>query len=198
MFDAGQLLSSIQSHHFATAGFFDDELNITELSSQNNLIDFAHQCLNHPTVIQGLTVSVTANIKRLIEKLKIYFPDEDENHLVHGDYDPANILVNKIDDQWKITGILDWEFSFSGSPLFDVANMLRYAHQMPAAFETSFIQGVSTGFMLPQHWRVTIHLMNIISLLDCLSRSPIQQRPNQCADIFSLISYKTHQLESLQ
>ena len=48
MFNAGQLLSNIQSHLFTNAGFFVDELNITELSSQNGLIDFAHQCLNHP------------------------------------------------------------------------------------------------------------------------------------------------------
>ena len=198
MFDAGQLVTSIQSHHFASAGFFDDELNITELSSQNSLIDFAHQCLNHPIVIQGLTVSVTANIKHLIEKFKMYFPDETEHHLVHGDYDPANILVDKIDGQWKITGILDWEFAFSGSSLFDVANMLRYAHKMPTSFEMSFIQGVSTKFTLPQHWRITIHLLNIISLLDCLTRCSIEQRPNQCADISSLISYMTHQLESPQ
>lgn len=140
-------------------------------------------------------MSVTENIKRLIEKLKMYLPDEAEHHLVHGDYDPANILVNKIDGQWKITEILDWEFAFSGSPLFDVANMLRYAHQMPATFETSFIQGVSTRFTLPQHWRITTHLLNMISLLDCLTRCPIEQRPNQRADIYSLISYMIHQLE---
>ena len=125
----------------------------------------------------------------------MYLPDEAEHHLVHGDYDPANILVNKIDGQWKITEILDWEFAFSGSPLFDVANMLRYAHQMPATFETSFIQGVSTRFTLPQHWRITTHLLNMISLLDCLTRCPIEQRPNQRADIYSLISYMIHQLE---
>lgn len=196
MFDAGQLLSNIQSHHFTAAGFFDNELNISELTSKDNYIDFAHQCLKHATVIQCLTISVTENIKGIIEKLNAFLPDDAENHLVHGDFDPANILVNKIDNQWKISGILDWEFAFSGSPLFDVANMLRYAHQMPAVFETSFIQGVSTGFTPPQHWKITTLLLNIISLLDCLTRCPIEQRPNQCADISLLISYMIHQLES--
>jgi Ser/Thr protein kinase RdoA (MazF antagonist) len=61
---------------------------------------------------------------------------------VHGDFDPANILVDKVNDAWSVTGILEWEFAFSGSYLWDVANMLRYAHKMPLEFQNSFIDAL--------------------------------------------------------
>lgn len=89
-------------------------------------------------------------------------------HLVHGDFDPANILVNKVKDVWKVGAILDWEFTFSGSYLWDVANMLRYAHKMPSVFQTSFINALEeSGIDLPDTWSNTIHLLDLLHNL-CL------------------------------
>lgn len=190
MFEAGKLLSKIHDHAFPTPGFFDGDLNILKTSSENEYIEFAQECLRHPNAIECLNADLITNIKRHFLTYQKFLPDENESRLVHADYDPANILVDIVDGEWKITGILDWEFAFSGSSLFDVANMLRYAHQMPAVFEDSFIQGLfSEGFVLPPHWKETIHLLNLISLLDCLARSSIHQCPNQCADIRELISH---------
>lgn len=196
MLDAGKILAKIQQHHFSTAGFFDEQLNIATMTSKDEFIGFAHRCLCHPVIIACLNTEIIKKIAFYLEKLKDYLPDENESHLVHGDYDPANILVDKQDGQWKITGILDWEFSFSGSPFFDVANMLRYAHHMSPEFEKAFIQGLSENYILPKDWRITMHLLNLVSLLDCLTRSSIEQEPNRCADIVELIIYITAQLEN--
>ncbi|TAL66430.1 MAG: hypothetical protein EPN84_00325 [Legionella sp.] len=152
-------------------------------------MQFAEKSLNHPTVIDCLGNELTAKIKQHFNALAKFFPNENESHLVHADFDPANILVDKIADEWTITGVLDWEFAFSGSPLWDIANMLRYAHQMPSAFAASFIQGLSTQFVLPQDWEMTIYLLNLMSLLDCLTRSTKTTKPKQCADIITLINY---------
>ncbi|WP_133128832.1 phosphotransferase family protein [Legionella nagasakiensis] len=194
MFEAGSLLAEIQSHQFSEAGFFDKTLNIIQPASQHGYGEFAQQCLKNPMVMDTLSPEIITTISHCLEHLKSFFPDESEKHLVHGDYDPANILVIKTNHEWQISGILDWEFSFAGSPLFDVANMLRYAHQMPKAFEDSFLQGLTSKYTLPKHWRITIHLLNLISLLDCLTRCPRGERPNQCKDIRLLIEHIMNEL----
>ena len=86
--------------------------------------------------------------------------------------------------------MLDWEFAFSGYVLWDVGNMLRYAHKMPHEFQDAFLSGLASGGVtLPKHWRITIQILNLLSLLDCLKRSNHKDRPNQCADIRELIDH---------
>lgn len=190
MHEAGVLLSKITSHHFPKSGFFDKDLNIIEHTAHDNYLSFTQKCLQHPTVQLFLNSKKISKINHFLGKYGHLFPNENEANLVHADFDPANILVDKINGAWKITGILDWEFSFSGSVLCDVANMLRYAHQMPPEFQDAFLEGLkSGGVSLPKNWELSIHLLNLLSLLDCLARANPQNQPIQCADICGLIDY---------
>lgn len=188
MEETGEILSKIQKIRFPCSGFFGKDLSIQEPLMQGSYVDFAKDCLKHPTVIDTLGQDVISKISTVLEKYASLFPDETQTHLVHGDYDPANLLVDRADGRWKISCVLDWEFAFSGSPLQDVANMLRYAHHMPKIYETSFLSGLQKGGVtLPEDWRLRIDLLNLIALLDppdCLDRI---QRPNRCADICELI-----------
>lgn len=190
MGEAGQILSAIQSHEFSTSGFFDADLKVSHPTSRQSYITEARDCLTHPTVVTQFGKENIATIEAILTQYGLLFPGEDQTHLVHGDYDPANILVNKIEGQWKITALLDWEFAHSGSTLCDVANMLRYAHHMPPIFEDAFLQGLRQGgVILPENWRVSVHLLNLLSLLQVLTRRPAEERPNQCADIRELINH---------
>lgn len=192
--DAGVLLTKIRQFVFERAGFFDRDLKITDSISQAWLLDYAQQCLTKPIVQQLLVPEVLNKIDYYLKKLGIFFPDKQEKNLVHADFDPANILVQKMNDTWQLSGILDWEFAFAGSSLCDVANMLRYAHHMPTWFEDSFLQGlVMSGYHLPSYWKISVHLLNLLSLLDCLVHSS-DNRPNQREDIFALIDYILVQL----
>jgi len=189
MCEAGQILSAIQSHEFSTSGFFDTDLKVSHPTSRQSYITEVRNCLTHPTVVAQIGKEDISKIETLLNQYGFLFPGEDQTHLVHGDYDPTNILVDKIEGQWKITAILDWEFAHSGSTLCDVANMLRYAHHMPPIFEDAFLQGLTQGGVsLPKNWRISIHLLNLLSLLQILIRRPPQERPNQCVDICELIS----------
>ncbi len=74
--------------------------------------------------------------------------------------------------------------------------MLRYAHQMPPEFQDAFLKGLAIGGInLPGNWDITTQLLNLVSLLDCLKRSDPKSRPNQCADIYGLISHILTMLE---
>jgi len=198
MSEVGAILSKITAYEFAKAGFLNKELEVIAYES-SDVIKFAQDCLNDKTVLSVLSPEVVAEIKKAIEQHANLFLNNDEKHLVHGDFDPANILVDKINGSWVVTGVLDWEFNFSGSYLWDVANMLRYAHKMPPEFQNSFIDALQrNGIKLPAHWRTTIHLLNVSSLLDLLKRSDPQRHPNRCKDIRKLINHILSKLNNMQ
>lgn len=190
MEEVGDVLAKIQTICFPSSGFFAKDLSLQEPITENGYEDFAKECLNHPIVINTLGQGIVLKIDTILEKYAAYFPNEMDNHLVHGDFDPSNILVDWFEDGWKISGVLDWEFAFAGSPLQDIANMLRYAHHMPITYEQSFLKGLQKGgFVLPEDWRLRIDLLNLVALLDppdCLDPS---QRPNRCADIRELVDH---------
>lgn len=198
MSEVGMILSKITEHEFPKAGFLNKELEVIPYES-SDIIKFAQDCLNYKTVLSVLSPEVVAGIKKAIEQHATLFPNSDEKYLVHGDFDPANILVDQINGSWFVTGILDWEFAFSGSYLWDVANMLRYAHKMPPEFQNSFIEALQkNGIKLPAHWCTTIHLLNLSSLLDLLKRSDPKDHPHRCADIRELINHILSKLNTMQ
>ena len=199
MHEVGLILSRITAHEFSEAGFFDKELNLILHSPSDDYLIFAKGCLENETVLSVLTPEMISKISHALSQYGHLFPDESEKHLVHADFDPANILVNNVDGIWKVSGVLDWEFAFSGSVLCDVANMLRYAHKMPHEFQDAFLKGLTDGGVtLPQNWRVTVNLLNLLSLLDVLQRSDPKNSPNQCTGISELIYHILSELNPMQ
>ena len=56
------------------------------------------------------------------------------------------------DGRWSVSAVLDWEFAYSGSPLDDVGNMLRF--EQPPGFAAGFADGFRDGGGdLPLDWR---------------------------------------------
>lgn len=198
MLQAGQILANIQQVQFPMVGFFDADLKIRQPFTKQDYLTFIQTCLAHPTVVEQIGPNNIDKIKKYHEKYSSLLLDEMQTHLVHADYDPANILVDKIEGRWKITAILDWEFAHSGPTLLDVANMLRYTHHMPPIFEEAFLQGLQQGGVtLPENWRTSIQLLNVDALLDCLVRCTPQESPNRCADIRELIGHILMDLEKV-
>ena len=65
---------------------------------------------------------------------------------------------------------------------------LRYSYKLPEIYESSFINGIiSEGNALPEHWKKSAKLMDIICLLSLLYWNPKKDRPNLSADVASLI-----------
>jgi GrpB-like predicted nucleotidyltransferase (UPF0157 family) len=126
---------------------------------------------------------------KLIKDLEGYFPDAAEDRLVHGDFDPSNILVQKVEGRWQVSGVLDWEFAHAGSPMQDMANMLRYRDEVSDGFCQGFLKGVSQYLVLPSTWEITVDLCNVTALLDCLvDRTDIKKQPKRYEDVCRLLS----------
>ncbi|MFE2547416.1 phosphotransferase family protein [Streptomyces sp. NPDC059355] len=96
-----------------------------------------------------------------------------ERSLVHCDFNPKNVLVQRHNGQWAVAAVLDWELAFSGSPLFDVGNMLRFAHEYPPAFTAGFVEGFREGNgRLPVDWLRLSRTLDLFALADILTAPP--------------------------
>jgi len=196
LFAAGKILAKMQKFTFDKQGEFDKNLNITPFPSSYDYILFARQCIENQWITGTFNDKDRTRIFKNIINNAGYFPDKTDTTLTHGDYDPANILIQKVSGKWQISAILDWEFAHSGSLLQDVANMLRYSHQLPDFYEEQFLRGLAeSGVILPEHWRRTTHLLNLLALLDCLQRYDPLTRPKRLLDIKGLIEYINRELE---
>jgi Ser/Thr protein kinase RdoA (MazF antagonist) len=92
--------------------------------------------------------------------------------LVHADFNPKNLMARFAHGRWTVTAVLDWEFAFSGSPLFDAGNMLRSPDALPPPFADGFVAGLRAGgAALPDGWADLARDLDLFSLADLLSRA---------------------------
>ncbi|MGW1101858.1 phosphotransferase family protein [Streptomyces sp. NPDC002540] len=95
------------------------------------------------------------------------------SRLVHCDFNPKNLLVSRQGGRWDVAAVLDWEQAFSGSPLYDVGNMLRFAHLYPPSFVDGFVSGYrDAGGPLPRDWRELSRTLDLFTLADILTAPP--------------------------
>jgi fructokinase len=91
--------------------------------------------------------------------------------LVHADFNGKNLLLTASDEGLEVSAVLDWEFGFAGSPLFDVGNLLRFADALPDGFEASFVAAYEAGGgRLVGDWRTHARLLDVFALVDLLER----------------------------
>ena len=110
--------------------------------------------------------------------------------LTHADFDPSNLLIQQIDDQWRITAILDWEFAFASHLLFDVGVFLRFAHTLPSCHQEGFIEGFAQqGGQLPEDWPLACKLYDALFLLDLLCTNSTTQRPTMMKEATALLAH---------
>jgi hypothetical protein len=65
------------------------------------------------------------------------------------------------------------EFAFSGSPLADVGNMLRFRDTHPPSLADGFFAGYrDAGGRLPPRWREISEALDLYALFDFLTRPP--------------------------
>lgn len=93
--------------------------------------------------------------------------------LSHGDLGHRNVLVHRTGDRWRVNGIIDWETTTTGSPLFDIGSLFRYANRADADFRAAFERGyIDAGGELPDGWFLTSRLLDAIFLIEVLADEP--------------------------
>jgi len=107
--------------------------------------------------------------------------------LVHNDFGNRNILVSEVNGVWTVAAVLDWEMAFSGSPLLDVGNFLRYELDVTPLREPYFSRAfVEHGGHLPDNWKLVVKLIDLTGLVECLTHDGLPSDVE--AELFALIN----------
>jgi aminoglycoside phosphotransferase (APT) family kinase protein len=89
---------------------------------------------------------------------------DDQARLVHADINPKNILIAN----GRVAAVLDWEFSYSGCPYGDWANMARFGADYP----DGFLDGFTEGFGATDEQRYLGRVLDMFALSDLVTRPP--------------------------
>lgn len=101
----------------------------------------------------------------------------DDRVLVHGDFNNRNTIIKRDGDHWIVSGILDWELAFSGSPLWDAARFICFERKGRPCREPHFSMGFHEGGgVLPREWRAFSRALNVVSAAESLSRFDLPAR----------------------
>jgi aminoglycoside phosphotransferase (APT) family kinase protein len=170
---AGTTLAHIGTYNFPQSGFFGPSLVIAHPFDAGNatFLSILAQFLFKGNAGSRLGVSLRDQLWSFVTTHAHYLDSvKDARSLVHSDFKGVNILVRQEQKRWQVAAILDWEFAFAGSPLTDIANMLRYDRLLPKGFEGEFIRGYrEEGGQLPPGWKRTSKLLDLLSLCDFLN-----------------------------
>ncbi|MCG3180950.1 MAG: hypothetical protein BIFFINMI_03316 [Phycisphaerae bacterium] len=94
--------------------------------------------------------------------------------LVHGDFNPTNILVHR----GAVSAVLDWEFSHAGSPWMDIGNLLRHT---PAKHRGLIARGLRAGGIdLPADWIRRAELADLGAHLEFLESARSNAFKGRC------------------
>lgn len=179
-------LTVISSESFPKAGFFKENFEIEPFDNTSNhhpFVSYIEDCLTTGPAGRRLSPELKTALWEFVEKNKDYFPKLEPSCLVHGDFNFDNILIDE--KTLEVKGILDWEFAFSGSYLFDIGTLLRF--ESPVIFGKTFIERYvdEKNITLDPEWQHMIKvqdLSNLMGLLNCP-----EERPNLANDVIALI-----------
>jgi aminoglycoside phosphotransferase (APT) family kinase protein len=170
---AGRALAAVGSVTFARGGAFTGPDLVPSADGWPSLPEFVETCLRAPNAASALSAAELGRLRALAAAADPLARTADgASQLVHSDYNPKNLLAVRR-GEWSISAVLDWEFAFSGSPLTDVGNMLRFRDAHPRGFDGAFILGYrEAGGTLPPRWREISEALDLYALADFLTRPP--------------------------
>jgi aminoglycoside phosphotransferase (APT) family kinase protein len=169
----GRTLAAVGSVSFGSPGFFSAgslQPGPAGIEPISDLDAFVRRCLAEGNAKGHLSGDDQRKLLRIAERATSDLePLRGSRQLVHSDFNPKNLLVAQLDGTWQVTAVLDWEYAFSSSPLFDIGNMLR--EPRPPAFQHAFVDGFrEAGGSLPTDWRRLSAALDLYALADFLTR----------------------------
>ncbi|WP_375319345.1 aminoglycoside phosphotransferase family protein [Candidatus Tisiphia endosymbiont of Oplodontha viridula] len=187
----GEFLGRLSSYKFQESGLLTANLSISKITTEHNeynlFINYILDNITKPRVKVKLGEQLFHSLKNKIISYEKYFPKEDNNQLVHGDFKPSNILVKNMDGTLILSGILDWEFAYSGSVYGDIATLFRFKHLFDKQLKDSFVSGYSKmSKLLDSNWEKKAKLFDLVNLCDLLDSKG--ERPNMYSNIIELIT----------
>jgi aminoglycoside phosphotransferase (APT) family kinase protein len=171
---AAEALARISSIEFKSAGIINADGTISPFPFGGSK-GFVAEKLEHAEVRAWLGEETMDALIAVLQKEAGRLDELDaQSHLVHGDFNPTNILIH----HGKVSGILDWEFCHSGTPYMDIGNLLR---NTAPDYHRAIKQGLEIGGMkLPDDWKERAELVDMTSPLEFLTSNRSKSFKRQC------------------
>lgn len=173
---AAEVVNQLASRIFQSSG----DINLDGTVSAfpfGGIGDYIHQQLAAVTVQNWLGQKKTDEVFEVVTKYaSLYRELESHTHLVHGDFNPTNILINDN----RVSGILDWEYCHSGTPYMDLGNLLRHT---PHKYHRDIGAAISAGNNeLFEDWVRRSKMVDLTSHLEFLTSSRSDDFKRECVD----------------
>ena len=173
----GKTLTTIASYKFPRQGLLGTGLEVSPwlIDGPDTIPRLVDACLGSEIFRRRVDARWAERIHKFAWEWSEHLsPLDGETSLVHSDFNAANIMVKHVQDSWRVVAVLDWEFSFSGSTLWDIGNFLRYERKARPLVEPFFSQGcIDAGMALPDDWRRIARAADICSLCEILTRESL-------------------------
>lgn len=164
---AGDALADIHQLEFPEAGFFGEGLKIEKPFplGQESFLSFVEPALDARAGTR-LGAEQTDQLRQFAlwaAPLLAQLPKR--TCLIHSDFNPPNLMIF----HGKLAAVLDWEFSHAGTPLTDIANMLRPRSYQPPEFNEAFIAAYEAkAGVLPSNWQSLSRILDLMAQIEML------------------------------
>lgn len=173
----GETLAAIGRHRFASPGWLTPGPAVGPplLDGADPIPRFVDLCLASTTLQRRMPDALRRETRNVVWSQAARLASlGEETSLVHGDFNRRNLLVHSRAGRWCVAAVLDWEFAVAGSPLADIANILRYERASRPKAEPHFSAGYSSaGGLLPHDWRRMARLVDLAALCEILTHDPL-------------------------
>ena len=171
---AARALARIGSVAFESPGWVNGDGTVSAFPWAG-LAGFVEDMLGHEEVASWIGSAASQGVRSLLDREAGRLGELDSGcRLVHGDFNPSNILIR----EGRVSGILDWEYSHSGSPFMDIGNLLRH---LDSSLHGLVEQGLRDGGMhLPDDWKERAQLVDLSSHLEFLSSGRSDRFKREC------------------
>jgi len=175
----GRVLAAIHRVTFERPGFFDSALQVVEPLEPvgRGYLDHVRGTLAKSIPRARLGEALALQVEALLDRRGGTLDAlERDRCLVHSDFNTKNLLVQRVDGRWTVSGVLDWEFAHAGPALADVANFLRFEEEAPPPLAARFREGYArAGGLLGDasiEQMLLLDLASMASFLDGPDRRP--------------------------
>lgn len=174
--EAARNLASLATLRFPGTGWIEPDGSLSPFSFEG-LRGFAELKLDEPEVQTWLDSNKCEAIRATLARENLRVSELDaEKALVHGDFNPTNILMRN----GTLAGIVDWEFAHAGTPFMDIGNLLRH---LPAGLHTAVREGLQEGGMaLFPDWKERAELADLGSHLEFLGSNLPNVEKKKCVE----------------
>ncbi|GAA2567102.1 hypothetical protein GCM10010435_45910 [Winogradskya consettensis] len=174
--EVGRVVAGVSVVTFDRRGFFKDG-NLTVREEQpwsQQLVAVAEGCMAAVPEDRLDDETRRAWVKLCATHAPALEGIDGHTRLVHADINPKNILVSRAGGGWRVNALLDWEFSYSGSPYADAANMARFSAEHPDGFLDGFRAGFAehqpADLPLVDDWAHVGNVLDMFALSDLVTR----------------------------